>query len=66
MYCVICLYNIYLGTMVIQRVCIYACYIQGVYQPEKLKKNELTKGNHGKLRENDEDSGKIMSIAALS
>ena len=42
---------------------------QGVYQPgkpRKLRENELTQGNHGKLKENDEDSGKIMSIAALS
>ena len=28
-------------------------------QPGKLKENELTQGNHGKLRENDENSGKI-------
>ena len=28
--------------------------------------NELTLGNHGKLRENDEDSEKNMSFAALS
>ena len=43
--------------------------VQGVYQPgepEKLREKELTQRNHGKLRENDEDSGKIMSIAASS
>ena len=40
--------------------------IQGVYQPGKLRENELTQGNHGKLRENDKDSGKIMNIATFS
>ena len=40
--------------------------IQGVYQPEKLRKNELTQGNHEKFRENYNDSEKIMSIVALS
>ena len=38
---------------------------QGVYQPGKLRK-KITQGNHGKLIENDEDLGKIMSIPALS
>ena len=32
----------------------------------EIRENELTQGNHGKLRENDEDSRKIMSFAALS
>ena len=35
---------------------------QGVYQPGepgKLRENELTQGNHGKLRVNDKDSEKI-------
>ena len=40
--------------------------IQGVYQPGKLREKELTQGNHGKLRENYEDSEKIISVAALS
>ena len=42
---------------------------QGVYQsgePEKLREHELTQETLGKLKENDEDSGKIMSISALS
>ena len=34
--------------------------------PENSGKNELTQRNHGKLRGNDEVSGKIISIAALS
>ena len=32
----------------------------------EIRENKLTQGNYGKLRENDEDSGKIMSFAALS
>ena len=52
----------------------YWAYIvyQGVYQsgksgePGKFRENELTQGNHEKLRDNDEDSGKTMRFAALS
>ena len=32
----------------------------------EIRENGVTQGNHGKLRENDKDSGKVMNIAALS
>ena len=32
----------------------------------EIKKNELTQGTHGKLREYDKDSGKNMTIAATT